>query len=81
MNVYDHEIVIKNLVTKDVQVINFTDIRKIKTNRPSYREGDYNESYEGLEMELIDGSLISFDEEQYENYREIKARLIQHDYG
>ncbi len=79
LTVSDNGITVKYLVTKKISIVQFADIKNTITKIITHRQGaGRTAGYHELEIELLDGRLITFNEDQYENYSEIKNEIYNH---
>ena len=63
-------------------LIKYNEIDKTRTLRPSNNDGIFAglNSSQRLELELVDGKIFSFNEDEYENYDALKAAIYDHMY-
>ena len=78
LTVTDSGIHIKYLISKRTVFVPFAEIKKFTTKHIRQRVGAMqSDGFSELEIELYDGRLIVFDEDQFDNYSDIKNYIYQ----
>ena len=77
VTVRDNEIIIKYLINSSSTTISYSEIQNITSKRITQRRGaSITTGFLETEISLSNGQLLSFNEDQFENYDEIKNRIL-----
>jgi hypothetical protein len=81
LTVTDTGIIITHLITKNQKEISFRDIKKFSMriiSSWSPDSGKITDGFQELEIELTNGQIVSFNQDKFSNYYELKDLIYQY---
>ncbi len=75
----ENEIIVKYIFTKKIQIIRYTEIKKVSINRTlsRFRSIRVSEGYTDLRLELTNRTIFIISPNAFENFQEIKKMLYE----